>query len=256
MTYDPYASRGVSPHGSEYPNAVPQRSASPSWDDVYAQSSTPAHGQEIPAHAMPSPQASPAWQSVQPVASRAADDPSFGPQTQPSNSYGPPPIPQPAAPGQHGTAPQPSYGGYGAPQPPQPSYGGYGAPQQPLQGAPGPVISQQGYYPPASVQPNALYSNIQLNYWLSAFIPIAAVVFYFVDKGKTPLADAHLKEVLNLAIVRMIVLTLVAIPFVEFVAFPIALALLVIGIIGAIKGTEAYRNGQDYQYPFNLRIVS
>lgn len=242
MTYDPYASRGIGPHGSEYPDVAPQRPASPSWDGVYAQSGTPAHGQEVPAHGMPASQGSPEWQPAQPAASRAADDAPVAPQAQPI--FGPP-GPQSVTPGYGTTPQQPSYGNYGAPQP------------MPMQGAfgPGPV-APQGNYPLAPVQPDALYSSIQLNYWISAFIPVAAVVFYFVDKGKTPLADAHLKEVLNLAIVRMAVGILTMIPYVGIVTALVSLVLLVIGIIGASKGTEAYRNGQGYQYPFNLRTVS
>ncbi len=163
----------------------------------------------------------------------------------------PEPHPGQPAPGAH-SQPQPGYGQ------PQPGYGqqqpGYGQPMQAPQANPG--------------------GNLTLNYWLSAFFAwIPALIFYFVDKDKTPLLDDHLKELLNFQLTRTI--ATVALQIISFmvVFFPepitasilvivVKLALwvviigtLIISIMGAVKGPKEFEAGRAYRFPMNIRLV-
>ncbi len=166
-----------------------------------------------------------------------------------------------------GQAPQSNPGqqapGYGQPQPgygqPQP---GYGQPQ------PGYGQPQPGYGQPAAG------NNLTLNYWLSAFFSwLPALIFYFVDKGKSPLLDDHLKEVLNFQIVRTVVLVIIQIiPFVFLVApdpnliaivglivtiawWLVLIGTLIVSIIAAVKGPQEFEAGRAYRIPMNIRLI-
>lgn len=109
---------------------------------------------------------------------------------------------------------------------------------------------------PVAYNQQSALTNLQLNYWLSAFFGWPAIIFYFIDKGKSPLLDQHLKEVLNLGILRLICGVLVGVPVVGWLIGGVAsLALLVIGIMGALAGPDAFRAGQPYKYPFNVSFI-
>ncbi|PIE21487.1 MAG: hypothetical protein CSA64_01610 [Arachnia propionica] len=160
-----------------------------------------------------------------------------------------------------GQAPQPNPGqqapGYGQPQP------GYGQPQ------PGYGQPQPGYG-----QPAAPGNNLTLNYWLSAFFAwIPALIFYFVERGKSPLLDDHLKEVLNFQIVRTVVVLIVQfLPF-AFMVIPdpnllaiigliftlawwaVVIGALIISIIAAVKGPKEFEAGRAYRIPLNIRLI-
>lgn len=160
------------------------------------------------------------------------------------------------------------YGGqdpYGA-QDPHAAQNPYGTPggadpygQANPYGAQNPYGTPPGYgvaRPPFN--PVSAQSNLQLNYWLSAFFGlIPAIIFYVVDKDKHPLLDDHLKENLNFTLTRVIVGLIMIIPFIGWIVGGIgAIVLFIFAIIGAMNGPNNFRMGQPYRFPFAIRFIS
>lgn len=130
------------------------------------------------------------------------------------------------------------------------------AEHSPPTGPPGPPPGYTAQRVPAYSADSTL-TNVQLNYWLTAIFGWPAVIFWAIDKDKTPLLDDHLKEVLNFGIVRVIAGVIWAVPVVGWILGAIAsIATLIIGIMGALNGPDAYKAGQQYRYPWNFRFIS
>lgn len=91
---------------------------------------------------------------------------------------------------------------------------------------------------------------LRLNAWLSAFFPIAGLIFFFVEKGKQPLYDKHLKETFNMALTRLLIAGGASM-FSGWLGamFGIATAVyFVFAILGAIQGPTKYLEGQEMRY--------
>lgn len=43
-----------------------------------------------------------------------------------------------------------------------------------------------------------------INHWGSAFFPILSVVMFFIEKGKNPVYDKHLRETMNMGLTRIV----------------------------------------------------
>ena len=104
----------------------------------------------------------------------------------------------------------------------------------------------------------AAHSSLQLNYWLSAFFGwLPALIFYLVEKDRHPLQNDHQREVLNFQLTSLIVTLAMIIPFIGWVVGGIgAIVYFVLGILGAIKGPDAFRAGQPYRFPLTIRFIS
>lgn len=118
---------------------------------------------------------------------------------------------------------------------------------------------------------NQALNNLAINYWLSAFFAwIPALIFYYVDKGKNPIVDAHNRANLNFQLVRTIVVFAFVIPemlgVVPFIGWLLvillnlalwgaSIALFVFAIMAAMKAPEEARAGREYKYPFNIEFV-
>lgn len=157
---------------------------------------------------------------------------------------------------------QPPTGGQQYQQPPM---GGQQYQQPPMGGMP-PQQYGGGYGPMATGPNNPNYlagpseqgrNTLQLDYWLSVFFSwIPALIFFLIERDKNKLVDEHTKELLNFNITRMIVYAVMVIPIVGTILGGIAsLALLVVAIMGALKGPEEYANGRTYQFPLTFRFI-
>lgn len=154
------------------------------------------------------------------------------------------------------------------------------APDPQYQQQPGPGQQGAGYAAapggmpqgqPGAFNPQQAFSNLQLNYWLSAFFGwLPALIFYVVDKAKQPVLDSHLKNNLNFQILRTaaglgayLFIFLSFIPEIGWVFsligslafFAIGIGGLVLTIMAAVKAPEEYRAGRTYDYPVNFPLV-
>lgn len=77
---------------------------------------------------------------------------------------------------------------------------GYGMPLQPSPMVNPGIQPYYGMQPPARQQ---VPPNLGVNVWLSAFIPIVGIFFYFSDRGKDPLYDKILQGNLNMSLTRI-----------------------------------------------------
>lgn len=118
---------------------------------------------------------------------------------------------------------------------------------------------------------NAAITTLTLNYWLSVFFSwIPALIFFFTEKGKSSLIDAHNRANLNFQIVRTIVAFAFIIPnifggipaigwifsvLLSLVLWVLTILLFVFAIIAAVKGPEEARAGREYKYPFNIEFI-
>lgn len=152
----------------------------------------------------------------------------------------------------------PGYGagpaGYGAGQ--YPSAGGYGTdpgnpflrhdnPRPNFGHVPVPYRYQAG--PPELVRYDGM---LKANVWLSAFVPIAGVIFYFVEKGKHPHYDKYLKESLNMSLTRIIVGAGAAIlpSFLGGIAGLAVIAYFILAIIGASQASPKFLRGEEMRF--------
>lgn len=176
-----------------------------------------------------------------------------------------PPFGQPVPPQAPPAAP------HGQPVPPQGAPGNpYGAaPGQPVQDpsaqyyqqAPHQAAGAQGSWQQPQANPNQLADNINLNYWLSVFfVWIPALIFYFTDKGKSPLADQYNRENLNFSLLRTgAAIAAFILAFIPFIGWLLSLALNVGGFIlhllVAIKAKENFQKGAAPGFMFNIPMV-
>ena len=163
------------------------------------------------------------------------------------------PVPPTAAPVPP-AAPTPPPAAPAAPVPPQPQY------QQPQQ-------PQQGYQQPqyAAADPAAqAASMVTLNYWLSVFFTwLPALIFYFVEKGKHPLADQYHREHLNFSLVRMIpIVATWVLAFIPYLGAILAILLWIVSavpvvfhIIAAVKATENFTQRIPPKFIFNIPFI-
>ncbi|WP_297742036.1 DUF4870 domain-containing protein [uncultured Tessaracoccus sp.] len=90
----------------------------------------------------------------------------------------------------------------------------------------------------------------KLNTWLSVFFPIASVVFFFVDKGKEPLYDQHLRETMNMGITRMILAAgagLLTGSLSGYLAL-VSAVYFVLALLGALEAPAKYSRGEPMRY--------
>lgn len=130
---------------------------------------------------------------------------------------------------------------------------GYGLAEQ---GQAHPHPFTQEYHPPAPYynapppETQRHMRNLQLNVWLSAFFPIVSVLFFFVDKGKAPLYDDHLREALNMGLTRLILAggALFLSSWFSTLFSVVAFVYLFLAVVGAVEAPKRYEAGEKYQY--------
>lgn len=93
----------------------------------------------------------------------------------------------------------------------------------------------------------------KLNTWLSLFIPIASVIFFFVDKGKEQLYDQHLRETMNMGLTRMIIFGGGAVMTNLIGGFGAIFTLagivyFILTLAGALEATQKYVEGSPIRY--------
>jgi len=194
---------------------------------------------------------------VQPDQEVLVTDPQYGPTAEPPSfdKAGDPSAQGSQAPGPQGYPPQqPGYGqapppGYGQAAPPaygQPA-GGYPQQGYPQQG-------QQGYSQELSPSDQRMWATLA-HIGGIIFSVIAPLIVFLVQKDKGIFVTEQAKEALNFQITMLIAwfisgaLTFVVIGFLGFVAIPILT--IVFGIIAAMAANK----GENYRYPFTLRLV-
>lgn len=168
------------------------------------------------------------------------------------------PVPPPGAPTTPPSAPVP-------PPAPQPLPQGYQPPPQGYQPPPQQQPGQQQPQYAAPVDPAAqAASMVTLNYWLSVFFTwVPALIFYFIEKGKNPLADQYHRENLNFSLVRTAVMVATwiigVIPYIGWILAALlwigSVVLFVFHIIAAAKATENYKQGLPTKFIFNIDFV-
>ncbi|RRD48015.1 hypothetical protein [Tessaracoccus sp. OH4464_COT-324] len=137
-----------------------------------------------------------------------------------------------------------------APLPVEPAYGAGSYDYQPQ---PVPVDSGLRPYHGAQVPVSPGNSqNVTLNAWLSVFVPLIGMIFYFAERGKEPLYDQHLRDTFNMSATRMIIS--VALPLFWFSNFLsgilslVGVVYFVLAILGAKDAKQKYLAGQESSY--------
>ncbi|WP_188196472.1 DUF4870 domain-containing protein [Nonomuraea sp. SYSU D8015] len=201
--------------------------------------------------------------------------PSYGqqPGSQPGYGYGQQPGSQPdygygQQPPSYGQQPpaygQPQSGGYG-PQPgygPQGGYGpqaGYGPAQQPPPGyayTPGPgepyIPGRYGPRPGTDDTTMAMLSHL-LGLLVSWIGPL---IIYLMKKDESPYVRDQAAEALNFQItmfIGYIVSGILMIVFIGALLFPV---IWILSLIFHIQAALAANQGQNYRYPFAIRLVT
>jgi hypothetical protein len=187
-------------------------------------------------------------------------------QQPPAASAQQPPYGQPPAYGEQQPGQPPQYGQPGYGQPPQygqpPAYGqpGNGQPaqygqQQPPYGAPGYPQTGAGFSQELSPSDQRMWAMLA---HLSGilFSVVGPLVVWLVQKDKGLFVTEQSKEALNFQITLLIgylaagVLTFIIVGF--FLLFVLPVLAVVFGVIAAIAANK----GENYRYPFTLRLVS
>ena len=145
---------------------------------------------------------------------------------------------------------------YGSPTPPPP-------PSEPPPPAYGPPAGADGYGAPGgrtmSPSDERLWGLLAHLSWIAgsivAIAPLGPLVVFLVFKDRSPFLRRHALEALNFWITvyigLAISLVLMAI-LIGFVTFPIiGIAALVLSIIAGLAANK----GEEYRYPFTLRLV-
>lgn len=90
---------------------------------------------------------------------------------------------------------------------------------------------------------------------------IGPLIIWLMKKDTDAFTTSHAKEALNFQITAFIgyiaisILTTI-IPFLFVISWVGYIAILVFVILWAIKGYQAADRGEEYQYPFALRLIS
>lgn len=160
---------------------------------------------------------------------------------------------------------KPEGGPTGPPQQPPPGYGGQQQPQQPPYGAapqqPG-GMPPQGYGGPAAeLAPTeqrqwAMFAHLSglLNIF-GGWAVIPALVIFIVFKDRGAYVRTQSVEALNFQITLVIAFIVSWILTVVIIGFLMLLALVILSVVFAILGGMAANRGEDYRYPFNVRLV-
>lgn len=142
----------------------------------------------------------------------------------------------------------------GAPQPPPSSHPQQGGAQYQAPPPPPPHGAPQG-------APQDLSNTVVLNYWLSVFFAwLPALIFYFTEKGKSPLSDQYHRENLNFSLIRtgaMIIAMFVAwIPILGQIIWLVAwLGGLILHLLVAVKAKDRFLDGEAPGFLFNIPLV-
>jgi uncharacterized protein len=154
-------------------------------------------------------------------------------------------------------SPPPGYGSYPPP--------GYGYPP-PGYGPPTPQGYPQGY-PPSALAPSdermwAMFAHIgAILASVVAMAFLGPLIILLVQGSKSPFVRRHAVESLNFQITLLIalavgvVLSVVTLGLGLIVVIPAALVIAVAALILIIMASVAANNGEDYRYPFTLRLV-
>lgn len=190
-----------------------------------------------------------------------------GPADQPpaAPSYGTPP---PAAPA-YGTAPSTPPSPPPPPAPPAPpSTPAYGTPSagSPPPPAGQPPYSQPGYqqYPPQSgyaapgAQPLSPAEERQWSMFahLGGIIGILpSLIIYLIFKDRGPFVKAQSTEALNFQITILIGYIIGVVLSYSFLPIPVQLLVWIVSIVFSVMAGMAANRGENYRYPFALRLI-
>lgn len=168
------------------------------------------------------------------------------------------PTAQPQTPAQPPAAPQEPIAQPQQHMPPQQPF----PPQMPQQ-QPAPAQDPYAAYQPTPPQSTKeqLTSTVTLNYWLSVFFAwLPALIFYFTEKGKSPLSDQYHRENLNFSILRTIAVLassfIIWIPILGQIIWFVAWAGgFVLHLLVALKAKERFEAGEAPGFLFNLPMI-
>jgi len=141
--------------------------------------------------------------------------------------------------------------------PPPPGYGysGY-QPDQP------PVYPPPGALSPSEERTWAMFAHLgSIIASLVAMAFLGPLIILLVQGPKSPFVRRHAVESLNfqitllIALAAGIVLSVVTLGLGLIVVIPVALVVSVGALIVIVMASVAANNGEDYRYPFTLRLV-
>lgn len=129
----------------------------------------------------------------------------------------------------------------------------YAQPQQPAPGA--------AYQQPQQSTAEQIANTVNLNYWLSVFfVWLPALIFYFTEKGKSPLSDQYHRENLNFSLLRTIAIIaasfIIWIPILGQIVWLVAwLGGFILHLLVAIKAKERFEKAEAPGFLFNMPMV-
>lgn len=87
------------------------------------------------------------------------------------------------------------------------------------------------------------------------FPAIAPLIMWLIGKDKSPFVDTEGKEALNFGILAVIVYIASSVLMVVLIGFLTWAAMAIIALIFGIQGAIKANKGENYRYPFSLRLI-
>lgn len=84
---------------------------------------------------------------------------------------------------------------------------------------------------------------------------IGALVIYLVKKDSSPFVERHSREALNFQITVLIASLVALVLWIIVVGIFLSIAIGVANLVFCILATMAASKGQEYRYPFALRLI-
>jgi hypothetical protein len=87
------------------------------------------------------------------------------------------------------------------------------------------------------------------------FPAIAPLIMWLIGKDKSTFVDTEGKDALNFGILAVIVYIASSILMIVIIGFVTWFAMAVLALIFGIQGAMKANKGENYRYPFSLRLV-
>lgn len=125
-----------------------------------------------------------------------------------------------------------------------------GAYENPFLAQNGPVPVPAHRAPAVPPERQANLTMHKLNTWLSVFLPIASVIFFFIDRDKERVYDQHLRETMNMGITRMFLTAgfTLASGFVGGIFGLLSMVYFILALLGALEAQTKYIEGSPIRY--------
>ncbi|GMV25124.1 MAG: hypothetical protein AMXMBFR58_11550 [Phycisphaerae bacterium] len=100
-----------------------------------------------------------------------------------------------------------------------------------------------------------LFMHLSTIVSMMVFPVVPALVLWLIKRKESPFLDDTGKEVINFQISLFLYSMLSALLAAILIGIPLAIGVMVLGVVGIIKGTIAGSKGHYFRYPMCIRMV-